>query len=46
MANYGQCKDCSNCDLDERSGYKVHCDWYGTYEAPDELRDCQHYDEK
>ncbi len=45
MANYGMCRDCANCDLNECNGYKVHCDWYGTYEDPDELRDCNHYEE-
>ena len=58
MENYGMCRDCANCDLNERNGYKVHCDlnerngykvhcdWYGTYEDPDELRDCNHYEER
>lgn len=46
MENYGMCRDCANCDLNECNGYKVHCDWYGTYEDPDELRDCKHYKER
>ena len=46
MGNYGQCKSCRYCDTSETSGYKCYCNWYRTYEDPDKIRDCDHYDSK
>lgn len=44
MSDYCRCKDnCTWCNPDEKDGYKVHCDYYGTYEDPDEIRECPHY---
>ena len=44
--NYGKCKYCKWCDPTERNGYKWFCERYGTYEDPDEVRDCNNYDER
>lgn len=43
MANYGRCKECRYCNSSECKGYKLYCEWYGTYEDPDEIKDCNHY---
>lgn len=40
MENYGRCKDCKYGKPQE-SGWKWHCDYYGTLEDPDEVRDCR-----
>lgn len=45
MANYGRCRDCRHCDPSERDGYKLYCTWYGQYEDPDKIQDCDHYDD-
>lgn len=46
MDNYGKCEKCSNCDPTERKGYKWYCEWYGTYEDPEIVRECDHFDER
>ncbi len=47
MADYWcTCKNCKYADPNERSGYKWHCDWYGTYEDPDKIQECKHYKER
>ena len=38
-----QCKNCEYCDCNERDSYKCYCDWYRTYEDPDEWRECDHF---
>jgi hypothetical protein len=45
MDNYGRCRDCRYCDHTNKDGYKVHCEYYGTYEDPDKAHDCKHYDD-
>lgn len=46
MAEWVSCSGCSYLDWDERDGYKCYCEWYETYEDPDEVkRECQHYRE-
>ena len=44
MADYGQCKYCKYCNTGEKDGYKVYCEWYKTYEDPDEVKECSHFD--
>ena len=46
MENYGKCKCCRYADPTERKGYCWYCDWYGTYEDPDEVKDCTHYTDR
>ena len=43
MENYGKCKGCRWSDPTERCGYKWYCERYGTYEDPDEVKDCDSY---
>lgn len=45
MSDYCRCRDCRYCDPSEKDGYKTHCDWYGSYEDPDEIKECSHYQE-
>ena len=45
MSDYCKCKDCKYCDTKNKDGYKIHCEWYGTYEDPDEVKECRHYTE-
>ena len=45
MENYGRCRDCRYCDLTEKDGYKMYCEYYRTYEDPDKPKDCRQYDE-
>ena len=45
MAEYGRCKDCKYCDPSTCSGYKVYCEWYRTFEDPDEIKKCEHFRE-
>ena len=42
--NYCRCKGCKHIDPNERSGYKWYCTWYRSYEDPDCIRECRHYD--
>lgn len=44
MSEYCKCKGCKHIDPTERSGYKWYCTWYRSYEDPDEIRECSHYD--
>ncbi|MBR3166817.1 MAG: hypothetical protein IKF16_11680 [Lachnospiraceae bacterium] len=46
MENWGKCKKCRYADPTERSGYKWLCEWYRSYEDPDEVRDCPHFDNR
>ena len=41
-----KCKYCDWCDSNETKGYKWYCERYGTYEDPDEYRECGSYREK
>lgn len=43
---YCKCKNCKNADPSERNGYKWYCESYGTYEDPDEVRECKRYQER
>ena len=43
MSDYCTCSDCEYCDPNETKGYKEYCEWYGTYEDPDKVRECPHY---
>ena len=46
MENYGRYKNCRYADPpSEKNGYKWFCTWYGTYEDPDDIKDCPHHDE-
>ena len=46
MAEYGKCSKCKYCDPTECSGYKWYCEWYRTYEDPDVIRECAHFQER
>ena len=46
MENWGKCKKCRYTDPTERSSYKWYCEWYHSYEDPDEIRDCRYYTER
>lgn len=43
--NYGKCKKCRYADPTERNGYKWYCEYYKTYEDPDEVKECKHFNE-
>ncbi len=41
--DYCKCKNCKYADPSTREpgkSWKWHCDWYSTYEDPDEVREC------
>lgn len=40
---YCKCKTCKYVDPNSRSGYKWYCEYYRTYEDPDNVRECSHY---
>ena len=44
--NYGKCKKCQYADPTEKSGYKWYCEWYKTYEDPDEVKECKQFKER
>jgi len=45
MSDYRcKCKACKHLDPTEKSGYKEYCTRYGTYEDPDEVRECRAYE--
>ncbi len=46
MENYCKCKNCRYSDPTERKGHCWYCDWYGTYEDPDEVKECDHYTDR
>lgn len=46
MDYYCKCKDCKEIDPTERNGYKWFCKEYGTYEDPDEVKECKRYRER
>lgn len=41
--NWGKCKKCQYADPTEKDGYKWYCEWYGTYEDPDEIKECKQF---
>ena len=43
---YCKCKKCKYIDPTETSGYKWYCEYYKTYEHPDEVKECRHYCER
>lgn len=45
MSDYCKCKDCKYCDPSETTSYgeKTYCDYYHTYEYPNEVRECKAY---
>ena len=43
---YCKCKKCKYVDPTERDGYKWYCEWYRSYEDPDEVRECKRYQER
>ena len=42
--NYCKCKGCKHIDPNERSGYKWYCTWYRSYEDPDYVHECAHFE--
>ena len=42
--NFCKCKGCKYVDPNERSGYKWYCTWYRSYEDPDIVRECSHFE--
>ena len=40
---YCKCKDCKYADPTEKSGYKWYCEYYKSYEDPDEVRECKYH---
>lgn len=46
MENYCKCKNCRYSDPTEWKGHCWYCDWYGTYEDPDEVKECEHYKDR
>lgn len=44
--DYCKCKKCKYIDPSERSGCKWYCEYYRTYENPDEVRECKAYRER
>ena len=46
MDDYGYCRDCKNCDDEERNGYKWYCNRFGIYVDPDKWDDCSKREEK
>lgn len=42
--NYCKCKGCRHIDPNERSGYKWYCTWYRSYEDPDYVHECSHFE--
>lgn len=44
MSNYGRCKDCKWGEPVSGS-WKWHCTYYKTLEDPDEIQDCNHFDD-
>lgn len=40
---YCKCKGCKYIDPNSRSGYKWYCSYYRSYEDPDKLRECTHF---
>lgn len=43
MSETCRCKECDYCNKSETYGYKCYCEWYKTYEDPDEWRECNHF---
>ena len=41
---YCNCKGCRHVDPNERSGYKWYCTWYRSYEDPDRVHECVHFE--
>lgn len=46
MDYYCKCKKCEEIDPTERDGYKWYCQFRGTYEDPDEVKECKYYREQ
>ena len=45
MADYRcKCNGCKHIDPNERSGYKWYCTWYRSYEDPDRVHECTHFE--
>ena len=44
MSNHGRCKDCKWGEPVSGS-WKWHCTYYKTLEDPDEIQDCNHFDD-
>lgn len=42
--NYCKCKGCKHIDPNNRSGYKWYCTWYRSYEDPDYVHECSHFE--
>ena len=40
-----KCSKCRYIDPSDRSGYKWYCAYYRTYEDPDEVKECEHFEE-
>lgn len=40
---YVKCKYCIYLDTHTRDGYRCYCEWYRTFEDPDETKECNHY---
>ena len=45
MSNYGRCKDCKWGEP-VSGNWKWHCTYYKTLEDPDEIQDCNHFDDR
>ena len=43
---YCKCKGCKYIDPTERDKYKWWCEYYKSYEDPDEVKECKHYKER
>lgn len=43
---YCKCKKCEYIDPTERKGYKWYCESFGSYEDPDEVKECRRYRER
>ena len=43
---YCKWEKCKYIDPTETSGYKWYCEYYKTYEDPDEVKECRHYCER
>lgn len=46
MSDYCKCKDCRHIDPSNKYGYKWYCTWYRSYEDPDNVHECSHFESR
>lgn len=46
MDDWCKCKNCKYVDPSERRSYKWYCEYYETYEDPDEVKECKYFKER